>query len=549
MLKRAASCVALAAALSGTGCGLFGGSDNDPPTVPVVTNHSQVYDGVALAWDFVFYWDPSIDPEGAVPVEYYAELWSTNASGSPTFPFDFENDGTLYASSGWITSTNWAVDDAPDGDEYVFRVKARDVAGHVSDWGVYENNTLGSCPFLFAWDGKKFAFESDVVTAGRLGTRGYQGYLRPYPVDYYVMTSTPAPKDGAYELRLTGERDEVEYVDEVQLYALYVPEASGLVGERPALGMTTFPGLERIHTTRPPLSPPRSAVHVNTGADVTSVVSASDDDVVTLNDDPNVGFEYQTLELDLGDLAKAPRIKLVLDGQSVFPTTPEGAARTALFGAFTRLEVPAADGSWTPVPREVVVMPPLTSFRRAFVLDLTHAFPAGDYRVRLTWLFKTFVDAVQVDTSADEPIRAVPLSLLSADLRDRGFSGRTAGERYQLVYEPAAARAPDYFPGAYTKYGDVRELLTTTDDRHAIFFGGDEVALRFEPAPPPAPGERLAFAFKAHGYYKDRHVDLPATVEPLPFDAMTNYPFGPGEAYPTDALHEEYRAVWNTRVK
>jgi hypothetical protein len=538
--------IVLVMGLSGAGCGPSGGGNNSPPSVPVVSNHTEVADGPA--WDFEFFWNASTDPEGFA-VQYYAELYKTNASGFPTFPFDFQNAGTLYATSGWISALHWAVDDAPGLEEYVLRVKARDAFGAESDWGVYEEDSLGSCPFLFSWDGAKYAFESDVIPSGRLATRGRLGYIRPYPVDYYVMTTTPAPRNGAYELRLTGERDEVEYVDEVRLLALYHPETTALVAERPPLGVATFPGIERIHTVRLPLTPPVSALHVNTGRDVTSVVSAMDDEYVTLNDDPNVGYEYQTLEVDLGDLRGAPQIKLVLDGQSVFPTSPEGSARAGLFGKRTRVEVPAPDGTWTEVARDVVEMPNLTGFRRVIVMDLTRAFPAEDFRVRLTWLFKTHVGAILVDTSADEPIRAVPLPLQAAHLHARGYSGRTAGERYELVYDQVAVRDGAFFPGAYTKYGDVRELLTAGDDRFAVFFGGDEIALRFEPAPPPAPGERLGFAVMTNGYYKDRRIDLPATVEPLPFAAMTNYPYGPGEEYPSDALHDEYRALWNTRTR
>jgi hypothetical protein len=288
---------------------------------------------------------------------------------------------------------------------------------------------------------------------------------------------------------------------------------------------------------------------VNTGQDVTSVVAAMDEEYLTLNEDANEGYEYQTLELDLGDLRGVPQIKLILDGQSVFPTTPEGAARAGLFGPRTRLEAPAADGTWAEIPRSVVEMPNLTGFRRVIVMDLTNAFPAEDFRVRLTWLFKTYVGAILLDTSADEPIRAVPLPLQSADLHHRGYSGRTSGERYELVYDQVATRDAEFFPGAYTKYGDVHELLTASDDRFTIFFGGDEITLRFALAEPPGPGERLGFAFMTNGYYKDRRIDLPATVEPLPFGAMSNYPYGPGEGFPSDPLHEEYRAVWNTRVK
>lgn len=539
--------IGVTAALLAGGCGSGGGGgEAAPPSVPVVTHHTQTLDGTA--WDFEFFWNASTPGGGPGEVQYEAELY-TATGGIPTFPFDFENDGELYASSGRISSLSWALQDVPGGALYVLRVRARQGHDLASGWGVYEQNNVGSCPFLFVWDGAKHAFESDMIPNGRLATRGGSGYIRPYPTDAYVMATTPAPKGDAYELRLTGESDEVEYVDEVRLVALYHPDSTALVSECPPLGVAARPGLEGIHTVRTALTPPRSAVHVNTGADVTAAVTATDADVVTLNEDANVGFGYQTLELDLGDLRGAPQIKLVVDGQTAFPTTPEGSARAGRFGPRTRIEVPTADGGWTEVPHEVAQLTSLAAFRRVIVLDLTRAFPTETFRVRLTWLLKTVVNAILLDTSPDEPIRAVPLTLRSADLRLRGYSGRTSGELFEFVYDEIGFRQPRYFAGAYTRYGDVRELLTAADDRFAIFFGGDELSLRFELAAPPGPGERLGFAFLTNGYYKDRKTDLPATVEPLPFATMSNYPYGPGEAYPSDPLHDDYRALWNTRVK
>jgi hypothetical protein len=37
------------------------------------------------------------------------------------------------------------------------------------------------------------------------------------------------------------------------------------------------------------------------------------------------------------------------------------------------------------------------------------------------------------------------------------------------------------------------------------------------------------------------------TVEPLPFHAMSQYPYKDGERFPDDAAHRQYRAIYNTR--
>jgi len=51
------------------------------------------------------------------------------------------------------------------------------------------------------------------------------------------------------------------------------------------------------------------------------------------------------------------------------------------------------------------------------------------------------------------------------------------------------------------------------------------------------------------GWAKDGDFNsaLAEQVEPLPFHAMSGYPYGAEEAYPTDEAHEAYRADWNTR--
>jgi hypothetical protein len=38
------------------------------------------------------------------------------------------------------------------------------------------------------------------------------------------------------------------------------------------------------------------------------------------------------------------------------------------------------------------------------------------------------------------------------------------------------------------------------------------------------------------------------TVEPLPFHTIREYPYAPGEAYPSDAAHDKYQREYNTRI-
>jgi hypothetical protein len=120
--------------------------------------------------------------------------------------------------------------------------------------------------------------------------------------------------------------------------------------------------------------------------------------------------------------------------------------------------------------------------------------------------------------------------------------GRLPGD-VQFVYEEVSPTGPYTRPiGAYTRLGDVRDLLLNVDDRLVVFGSGDELQLEFNPShlPPLAPGWKRDYFFFADGYEKD--MDFYAAggdfVNPLPFHQMSQYPY-PTERYPQDDLHFE----------
>jgi hypothetical protein len=138
--------------------------------------------------------------------------------------------------------------------------------------------------------------------------------------------------------------------------------------------------------------------------------------------------------------------------------------------------------------------------------------------------------------------------MVSATLGVRGIDPKTSdGDIYEYVYgEPTGQTA--YLPGSYTRLGDVKPLLAGTDDKFVIYGGGDEIVFTFMPIGPPPPDNRRSYVVYTNGYYKDVKVDVPHTVEPLPFAAMSNFPYDEMvEHYPDDAEHTQYRQEYNTR--
>lgn len=479
----------------------------------------------------------------------------TAPDGNPV-QYQFEIVGVR--TSSWLSTPSWSWS-LSDGSHQV-RVRARDSVWDyaVSAWSAADQFVVenapesGSCPFLFTWDGSGFAFEADMFGSGKLGTRTRTGTLRPQPEDPYLLDTRPVPVDGEYRFRLVEERYEVDYLDEVKLLAVDVPAGHEVYAEKFQAGGAEFPGVgAALHTVALPLRGAPRAVHVQSGQDVTEQVGTRDGKRVVLNDDRNIGFEYQTIELDLGDIPASAPVKLVMDAVSVFPSTDEGALQASKSGARTRLEVQDADGTWVEVPSETATLPKPPEFSRPYAFDISGIWLSDSRLVRLTFLFKTYVDWIAVDTSEDVPVRVSEVPLLRADLGVRGIDPTDGpGELYEYVYgEPSGNTA--YFAGAYTRLGEVTELLEAVDDRFVVFGGGDEIALAFDATREPArePSGSRRYLFYSHGYYKDAKVGLPQTVEPLPFDAMSNYPYTDDEAYPDDQGHREYLETWNTRIE
>jgi hypothetical protein len=112
---------------------------------------------------------------------------------------------------------------------------------------------------------------------------------------------------------------------------------------------------------------------------------------------------------------------------------------------------------------------------------------------------------------------------------------------FEFVYDQVSPTGPYARPvGAYTRFGDVRDLLLNSDDRFAVFGSGDEVQLTFDPAhlPALAKGWKRDYFFFADGYEKD--MDFYAAegdfVNPLPFHRMSGYPYSKANS-PQDNVH------------
>ena len=409
-----------------------------------------------------------------------------------------------------------------------------------------------SCPYLYAWNGRAFEFVTDFLGGGEMG--GWAGpgsWNRPDPDEYVrIRGDQLRARDGRYELRMTNELEEALFVDRLQLVAI---DHEARVDVYPNEGLRQRPSpfaVQRVSGARPP-----ARARDDHGHDVLPQVSALDrrypDDFRQL---PLRGYaETHALELDLG--AAAGDAVLLLTGWTdyAFSNDNVAAAQAGLVMTPPSLQVKDASGAWRTAIEDIgfPVGRPQT-----IAIDLAGHFPGSSREVRILTNMRIYWDQVLVAARAPGTTRETRLEAAGADLRSRGFSAEATPdgrEPFGYDYARVSSASPWKVPGGrYTREGDVRPLLRGLDDMFVISRPGDELALSFDAAALPAlpAGWTRTFLLYVHGYSKEMNPRsaVPDTVAPLPFRAMTQYPYGPAEHYPWSPAHREYDEIYNTRV-
>jgi Tfp pilus assembly protein PilF len=98
---------------------------------------------------------------------------------------------------------------------------------------------LSSCPLLFAWDGRRFAFVSDVLGVGGLGYLLAPGeYAPPRPRESFLFPpGLPVANAGRLAIKIGEPMEETAYLDRVQLVAYDLPPGVSMaLDERMQIG-------------------------------------------------------------------------------------------------------------------------------------------------------------------------------------------------------------------------------------------------------------------------------------------------------------------------
>jgi tetratricopeptide (TPR) repeat protein len=441
------------------------------------------------------------------------------------------------------------------------------IAGKVYRVG-QRNRMPGSCPILFAWDGHRFGFVTDFLGAGSVGETGPDGTCRPPRPEESVKIEAEQllPRDGEYLLKITEPMDETTYLDRLELVALDHPP-----------GVRVYPD-ERFVTAGPPPSQQLIAfgreIHPvcardHRGRDVTETLRRWDR--VSVDDFAKrswIGFaEEHGIVLDFGDQLAGfkadDRLFLCLTGwtEYPFPESSWAAHQAGVTEQWPVLERQDDSGRWRSLGEAGFP----AGLPRMTLLDVTGKLTGPRCRFRLRTNMQVYWDQAFIAAdcrtvvpgaapSGPNAVRATSLQVSRATLEP----GRVVKEcspdgRAPALYDyhrhedvPLVRQS-----GRLTRFGDVAELLRDRDDCFVVFGPGDDLTVRFDAAslPPLPAGWRRSFVLRTAGYCKDTALSTAhgATVGPLPFRAMRNYPYGPDEEYPHDPLHLDYLRRFLTR--
>ena len=414
-----------------------------------------------------------------------------------------------------------------------------------------------SCPVLFAWDGARFKMVSDVIGPAVIGHWvGPNERDVPDPDEYIKVDGNRVKTvDGHLRFTFAEPMEEVNYLDQVKLLAVDHPKDEEVYPNERFVANPPFPAFKVIASRGAHL--PLEA-RDDQGRDVLPELRARDHKYVAgFGLLPFAGFaKPHSLELDIGPWDDSHPLRLLMHG---FTEYFMANSMYAAYQAGVKVVVPFVDaldanGKWVRVTDDLGFPAGLP---RTMVADLTGKLPHGTRRIRITTNLRVYWDQILVDNSGPLESTVHELPLAKAKIHFHGYP-RSTEKRFpgdlDYDYDDVSATGPyARHVGMYTRYGDVTPLLTAVDDRFVIFGSGEEVVMDFDPAnlPPLPHGWTRDYFFYANGFVKDMdfyEADA-ATVGPMPFHAMKDYPYPAEQDYPESRSNVQYQLDYNSRYQ
>jgi hypothetical protein len=401
---------------------------------------------------------------------------------------------------------------------------------------------IGSCPFVYGWDGNRWELMTDLLWNAPLGLQIAKGkVLADRRWEYLSLPRAfMKPKDGHYELRVTEELWESAYFDHVALLAVDHPvDTQWYSNEKVGPGSIAQPSLWGYEQTIEPTS-----VKDSRGTDWSNEVQLQDGlYAIPFDKHYKQGLvEPSFLEIDFGKIDTTKSAQLILTGW-IYPTDT---SLNIHIDQNTELDSPKPLSLWTvDASGQFQETVPFTGFPggkpKTIIVPLDGVFATQDHRIRLAHSSQIYWDQIRLGYGQSVPIRTSKdgsvmmnwLPMESAQLRYRGFSRelpRTRHEPHWYDYQTVSVD-PAWPPlrGKFTRFGESQSLLEFDDDQLVVMGPGDELIIKFQiPTEPLPEGWVRDFVLHSVGWDKDAAMN---TLEgqsslPLPFSQMSQYPPG-----------------------
>jgi len=421
-----------------------------------------------------------------------------------------------------------------------------------------------SCPVLFAWNGTKYKFISDVIGAAVVGHWVSPTATNENDPDEWIKVGGDDLKarNGLYSLRFGEPMEEINYIDQVRLVAVDHPEGTEVYPDERFLSERPFASGKTV-VVSPSAHVPAGAWD-DKGRDVLAVLAKRDHKYV--RDFTNLSYagyaNMHSLTLDVGAWTPEHPLRLLMTGYIEYfsASSMYAAWQAGLQPVPPYVEAQMPDGSWKRIINDMGFPAGLP---RTIVVDLTGKLPVGVRKIRLTTNLQIYWDQVLVDNGASEAadVHETEMPLAQARLVFRGYPQQIEGAwpgspPGDLTYDYNRISATGPFQwqrGEYTNYGTVTPLLRAVDDHYVIFGSGEEIDAEFSGAALLAlpAGWKRDYFFYANGFVKDMdfYEASPFTVAQMPFHGMTTYPYPASEHYPDDAGSLKYRLNWDDRFE
>ena len=388
----------------------------------------------------------------------------------------------------------------------------------------------GSCPYLFAWDGERFRFVTDLVGSGATGlslSRDTLWQPDPYEIVLIGTSDQFPPHDGRYTINVTSELREVAYFDHLRLLAVdHLDDVEVHPTDKFMLPPFADSQLWSLHDSVP-------LVHAadHDGIDRTETVQ-SIDGVFAPSGRPLPAplrgmCEPSSLTLDFGELDPDRPLVLAMTGWLAFGDASSNIALSqnrSVEVIWPTLEAETADGRWVALDVNVGMPAGKT---KTIVCDLSGQLPHGVKRLRLTTTFEIHWDRIAAFERSAQVAQVHELPLDTAYLGWRGFSDlatRRPGHPMTPDYNTVSDQPPwrTTLEGWCTRYGDVRELIEHDDGKIVILNGGDAMELSgaADVLPDPPRGMVRTFFLSSVGWNREDNANAVGgdRVHPLPRD-------------------------------